>query len=421
MSRFTVVIPVYRSEDYLPACLDSLKAQVLADWDAVIVLDGSDDSSPQIARSYERADPRFSVVELPCNQGRHAARKAGVAHAKGEYACFLDSDDTFEPGLLAALDASLRADKADAIHFGMTLVSEDGMPPERSTAFERIVNAPQGRLDGMAALVRTFCLREGARDWRLTQRAYRRELLQRAFALTTDERLDVAEDAYEYFCVACRLQSESTCNDVRLQYHLGRGISGMSMLTQEELLAIARHYRHSIQAVHEWAARDGRRVVQGAAATLTSRLCEEVGSVWADRCPREHRLEAARGMAQVVGSGAFSAQVARIARDEAYAAFVADVPADQRDIAPAKALMDLARELAARHAASGDHAFLEEYEGYRRDAELHIHEVETGMVPEWRRVPQAEPEPEPGPEPNPEPEPDPAPRASHARRALRRR
>lgn len=94
MSRFTVVIPVYRSEDYLPVCLDSLKAQILADWDAVIVLDGSDDSSPQIARSYERADPRFSVVELPCNQGRHAARKAGVAHAKGEYVCFLDSDDT---------------------------------------------------------------------------------------------------------------------------------------------------------------------------------------------------------------------------------------------------------------------------------------------------------------------------------------
>lgn len=419
MSRFTVVIPVYRSEDYLPACLDSLKAQTFADWDAVIVLDGSDDSSPRIARTYEAGDPRFSVVELACNQGRHAARKSGVAHATGEYVCFLDSDDTFEPGLFAALDASLRADDADAIHFGMTLVGEDGMPLERTSAFERIVNAPQGMMDGMTTLVRTFCLRENARDWRLTQRAYRRELLQRVFALTTDERLDVAEDVYEYFCVACHLRSESTCNDVRLQYHLGRGISGVSTLAQEKLLAIARHYRHSIQALHDWVAHDGRILVQRASVMLISRLCEELGSVWADRCPREMRLEVARGMAQIVGPGAFSPQVARIARDDAYAAFVADVPAEERDIAPAKELMALAREFAASYAVTGNGMFAEEYETYRRAAELHIHEVETGVVPAWRRAP--EPEPESEPEPNPAPEPEPAPRGGSARRATRQR
>ena len=293
----------------------------------------------------------------------------------------------------------------------MRLVGEDGLPGDRITTFEHIVNAPQTMLEGMAALVRTFCLREGARDWRLTQRAYGRELLQRVFALTTDERLDVAEDVYEYFCVACQLQSESTCNDVHLLYHLGRGVSGVSMLTQDELLAIARHYHHSIQAVHDCAAHDGRNLVQLASATVTSRLCEELGSAWADRCPREIRLEVARGMAQIVGAGAFSAQVARIARDEAYAAFVADVPADQRDIRHAKELMALACELAATSAAVGDHTFLGEYEGYRRDAELHIHEVETGLVPEWRRVSAPEPEPEPDPEPEsiPEPEPKPVP------------
>ncbi len=408
MSRFTVVIPVYRSEDYLPACLDSLKAQTFADWDAVIVLDGSTDSSPQIARSYEKDDPRFHVVELPCNQGRHAARKAGVAHAAGEYVCFLDSDDTFEPELFAKLDAALLVHGAEAVHFGMTLVAEDGMPPERSQAFEAIVNAPDIPLMGLAPLVRAFCLREGGRDWRLTQRAYKREVLQRAFASTTDVRLDVAEDVYEYFCTACLLQSEITCNDARLMYHLGRGISGVSQASPEELLSIARHYGCSIEAIQQYAQADGRSVVQRAAFTLKLRLFEELGSVWADRCPRDIRMEVARQFAQVVSPRGMSAQLARIARDEAYAAFVADCAPEERDVSGAKALLDLADELSG---LDDDDSFTEDYVSFLHDASLHIGEVEQGIVPEWRRVPEPQPEPEPAPAPQPV-------RRNLARRAL---
>ncbi len=408
MSRFTVVIPVYRSEDYLHACLDSLKAQTFADWDAVIVLDGSDDSSPWIARSYEKSDPRFSVVELPCNQGRHAARKRGVALAKGEYVCFLDSDDTFEADLFAQLDAALAAHNADAVHFGMRLVAEDGMPPERSRAFEAIVNAPDIPLLGFAPLVRTFCLREGARDWRLTQRAYRRELLQRAFAATTDVRLDVAEDVYEYFCVACLLTSEITCNDVHLMYHLGRGISGASEATSEELVAIARHYANSIEAIQDHARADGRSVVLRAAFLLRLRLFEELGSVWASRCPAQIRYDVARQFAQVVGAKGVATQLARVARDEAYAAFVADCPAQERDVSGAKKLVELAQELSA---SDDDDSFTEDYVQFMHDAALHIGEVEDGVIPEWRRIPEPEPEPEPEPAP-------PAPRRSLARRAL---
>ncbi len=412
MPRFTAVIPVYRSEDYLHACLDSLKAQTFADWNAVIVLDGSTDSSPWIARSYEKADPRFSVVELPHNQGRHAARKAGVAQATGEYVCFLDSDDTFEAELFAKLDAALLVHEADAVHFGMTLVAEDGMAPERSRAFEAFVNAPDMPLVGLAPLVRAFCLREGGRDWRLTQRAYRREVIQRAFAASTDTRLDVAEDVYEYFCVACLLQSEITCNDARLMYHLGRGISGVSQASPEELLAIARHYGCSVEAIQQYAQTDGRNVVQRAAFTLKLRLFDELGTVWADRCPQETRLEMARQFAQVVSARGIATQLARIARDEAYGVFVADCAPEERDITAARSLVALAQELAE---LDDDDSFTEDYVQFIHDAQLHIGEVEQGLVPEWRRVPEPEPPAEPEPAELPQPV-----RRSLPRRALGR-
>lgn len=385
MSRFTVIVPAYKTEEYLPSCLDSLRVQTFADWDAVVVIDGSPDSCVDIARTYAELDSRFSVIEFPCNRGRHAARKGGVAAAAGEYLCFLDSDDTFESDLLATLDASLRAEDADVIHFGVTIVAEDGMAPETVSSFEGLVNAPKAPLSSLAALELAFCSHEGVRDWRLTQRAYRRDLLKRAFALTTDERLEVGEDSYEYFSVACLLRQETTCNDAHLVYHLGRGITGASQLPVEKLLLLARHYRGTIEAVQELAARFAGSTVRRAADMFIIRLCEDVGGVWANRCPSETRLEIVWDMARIVGPALFAAQMARIARDEAYASFVADVPPQERDTASAKELLASAQELLRSCGPCGQTAFLEEYEKYRNEALLHIHEVETGVVPAWRK------------------------------------
>src|SRR4051794_31338179 len=107
MPRISVVVPIYNVEDYLGACLDSLAAQTYEDFEAVLVDDGSTDSSPLIARDYAAGDGRFKVVTRP-NGGLSAARNTGSEHATGEFLAFADSDDLLPDNayelLIGALD-----------------------------------------------------------------------------------------------------------------------------------------------------------------------------------------------------------------------------------------------------------------------------------------------------------------------------
>ncbi|MDE6378805.1 MAG: glycosyltransferase family 2 protein [Duncaniella sp.] len=101
----TVIVPAYNSETFLPVCLDSLLAQTYRDWEAIVVNDGSTDSTAEIAAAYAERDGRFKVISIP-NSGLSTARNTGIDEARGEWIAFLDSDDALLPG---AFEAWLRA------------------------------------------------------------------------------------------------------------------------------------------------------------------------------------------------------------------------------------------------------------------------------------------------------------------------
>jgi CDP-glycerol glycerophosphotransferase len=90
--RISVVVPIYNVEAYLRECLDSLAAQTVGDFEAVMVDDGSTDGSAAIAREFVACDDRFRLVTRE-NGGLSAARNTGLEHVRGEFAAFLDSDD----------------------------------------------------------------------------------------------------------------------------------------------------------------------------------------------------------------------------------------------------------------------------------------------------------------------------------------
>jgi len=95
MPKVSVVIPVYRQAHYLAAAINSLLAQTLEDFEIVVVDDGSPDDVPgALARA--SSDPRIKLVRQE-NKGLAGARNGGLAVAAGDYLCFLDADDTFEP------------------------------------------------------------------------------------------------------------------------------------------------------------------------------------------------------------------------------------------------------------------------------------------------------------------------------------
>jgi len=105
--RISVVVPIYNVERYLVACLDSVARQSAADFEVVMVNDGSTDGSRAIAEAYAARDGRFRLVNQ-ANGGLSAARNTGIDAASGEFLAFLDSDDVLPPNayelLLGALD-----------------------------------------------------------------------------------------------------------------------------------------------------------------------------------------------------------------------------------------------------------------------------------------------------------------------------
>lgn len=115
----SVIVPVYQVAALLPACLDSLAAQLLGpeEIEFILVNDGSTDAGPEICRSYAARDPRFVVLDKP-NGGVSSARNLGLAHARGAWIGFVDGDDWVEPEMFSRLLACAEATGADAVMCG---------------------------------------------------------------------------------------------------------------------------------------------------------------------------------------------------------------------------------------------------------------------------------------------------------------
>ena len=106
--QVSVIVPVYNQERYLEECISSIRRQTLAEWECLIINDGSSDSSGEIARRFSEADSRIRYFEQE-NGGVSSARNLGMQRASGRYLCFVDGDDFIDAAFLKhLLDASDR-------------------------------------------------------------------------------------------------------------------------------------------------------------------------------------------------------------------------------------------------------------------------------------------------------------------------
>jgi len=92
----SIIVPVYNVERYLRECLDSIAQLKAFSWEAILIDDGSTDSSGAICDEYAKREPKFRVIHQK-NAGVSAARNAGLDAAKGEWIWFVDSDDSINP------------------------------------------------------------------------------------------------------------------------------------------------------------------------------------------------------------------------------------------------------------------------------------------------------------------------------------
>ncbi len=98
----SVIVPIYNVEQYLERCLKSIQNQSFTDYEVILVDDGATDHSGKIADDFVKEHERFSVIHKE-NGGLSDARNAGLSKAKGEYVCFIDSDDMVHPDYLKCL------------------------------------------------------------------------------------------------------------------------------------------------------------------------------------------------------------------------------------------------------------------------------------------------------------------------------
>ena len=104
----SVIVPVYKAEAYLHACIDSILSQTVSDFELILVDDGSPDNCPALCDAWAKKDARIKVIHRE-NGGLAAARNTGLQAAQGDWLLFLDSDDYWPPHMLEKLRAALAA------------------------------------------------------------------------------------------------------------------------------------------------------------------------------------------------------------------------------------------------------------------------------------------------------------------------
>lgn len=115
--KISVIMPVYKVEDYVARAIESILEQTLADFEFLIVDDGTPDRSGDICDEYAKKDTRIRVIHKE-NGGAPSARNTAIDLARGKYVYFLDSDDWAGPRMLADMYEMAEKNQADLVVCG---------------------------------------------------------------------------------------------------------------------------------------------------------------------------------------------------------------------------------------------------------------------------------------------------------------
>lgn len=117
----SIIVPVYNSERHLRKCLISLCEQSYEEIEILLINDGSTDYSLEICKEFQEKDKRVIIMSQE-NSGVSAARNKGIDVSKGEYICFVDSDDSVETGYIEKYINTATETNADIVIGGVTEV-----------------------------------------------------------------------------------------------------------------------------------------------------------------------------------------------------------------------------------------------------------------------------------------------------------
>lgn len=153
MDKISVIVPVYKVEEYLDKCVESIVNQTYQELEIILVDDGSPDRCPQMCDEWAKKDPRIKVIHKK-NGGLSSARNAGIDQACGDYLMFVDSDDYISHCMCEKLAQSIVRENADMCICGV----EKKYPNGRESEFSNIS-------DGVLTQKAFFDKMEGVCGW----------------------------------------------------------------------------------------------------------------------------------------------------------------------------------------------------------------------------------------------------------------
>lgn len=204
-AKVSIIVPVYKAEEYIEKCVDSIIEQTYTDWELILVDDGSPDRSGVLCDAIAKKDSRITVIHKT-NGGAASARNQGLDKATGDYVCFIDSDDYVSPTLLSDY---MNAPEADIVICGIRMTirghKTDLSPiPGRYDISDFILNA--GNIANMILIGSTV------------NKLYRRSLLEDNRARMATDIEDVGEDHIFNWRLLRYAKSISTIGNLNYTY-----------------------------------------------------------------------------------------------------------------------------------------------------------------------------------------------------------
>lgn len=159
----SVIVPIYKVEEYLRPCVDSILSQTYTNLEIILVDDGSPDNCGAICDEYAAKDGRIKVIHKE-NGGLSDARNAGMAVSTGEYLSFVDSDDLLPPNALQIMVDIVLKENAELVIGGHARFEEEPAAETIVSGTVRLMSSEEAMAD---------MLKNGCASW---ARLYRREI-----------------------------------------------------------------------------------------------------------------------------------------------------------------------------------------------------------------------------------------------------
>lgn len=122
--KVSVIVPVYNTERYLKKCIDSLLKQNFEDYEIIVINDLSPGNAEEIIKSYN--DKKIVYIKNKTNKGIGYNRNLGIKKAKGEYVCFIDSDDYVKEDFISKMYSYSKENNLDLCVCDYVNVDEEG-------------------------------------------------------------------------------------------------------------------------------------------------------------------------------------------------------------------------------------------------------------------------------------------------------